>query len=374
MAGNAQNQELAKRGLPFLRHSDQQFLADQSDDFYKVIEPLSQKKGEHAVNVYSAGKMVGRGTVTSSGIVTKWSELVSKGRQIHVVGHDGVKRKSYVKAVYLDYDLALLDSDGELPAVDFKNSNIPEVGRFLLTVGPAKDSHGFGIVSVAPRSLRESDKAFLGVRMDFRPVSGGGVRLLSATKGGAAEQAGLQKGDIVLKVNELAVDGLYEMGTVLQKLTPGEKVVLHFRRGDQIFAVDTVLGNRPEMKSEEPQRMKEMKRMGGSVNKVAEGFPRVLQSDMQLDSEDAGGPVFDLDGNFVGLIVARASRIKTYIITAENLAEQLQKKPDMTASRPIAQPVSQLEMKEASKFQSEVQQLKEIIKRAERRISELEAK
>ncbi|PQJ29756.1 S1C family serine protease [Rubritalea profundi] len=371
--GFSQSRESARRGLPFLRPDDQQILQKQSEGFFKAIDPIADKTGENAVNVFSSGRMVARGTVTADGVLTKWSELVSKGDNIWVIGHDGVKRDAFVKGVYLEYDLALLDYGGGLSAVDIKQAEAVKPGEFLIAVGPAKEAHGLGIVSVAPRSLRESDKAFLGVRMDFNPIKGGGVRLESVEKGSAAARAGLVSGDVVTQVNEKKVDGLHEMGNFLQSLKPGDQMVLHFRRNAREFSVDVVLGARPERGQFSPQRLKQMKRMGGTINDVAEGFPDVLQSDMQIEALDAGSPVFDLDGKFVGLVVARASRIKTYIITADKLAIQLEKEPNMSVglekkTRLIDRRKAGITAVEAK----ELRQLGNIIERAKRRILEIE--
>ncbi|MFD2158649.1 S1C family serine protease [Rubritalea tangerina] len=358
-----------------MRTEDQKVLGLQADQFFKAIEPLSKEAGKHAVNVFSNGRMVSRGTVTKEGILTKWSELVSKGDRIWVVGHDGSKHEAFVKAVYLEYDLALLDYGSGLPAVDLGAETDLNLGEFLLAVGPAKDAHGFGVVSVLPRSLRESDKAFLGVRMDFNPVSGGGVRLESVERGSAAARAGLRPGDVVTQVNGIKVNGLHEMGNNLQTLRPGDQVGIQFLRDGKAFQVDVVLGARPELKQYSPQRMKQMKRMGGAINEVAEGFPEVLQSDMQVDAIDAGSPVFDLDGRFVGIIVARASRIKTYIVPADKIIQQLEKEPDMTASmQKQAQLIEQRRSGLSAAEAQEIRRLREMIQRAERRILEIESR
>ena len=256
----SQSRESALRGLPFLKPSDQKTLQIQSDGFFKAIDPIADKTGSHAVNVFSAGTMVARGTVTAEGVLTKWSELVAKGDSIWVVGHNGVRRDAFVKGVYLEYDLALLDYGGGLPAVDMKHTKPVATGEFLIAVGPAKEAHGLGVVSVAPRSLRESDKAFLGVRMDSNPIMGGGVRLESVEKDSAAARAGLFAGDIVTQVNGKNVDGLHEMGNFLQSLKPGDQMVLHFRRKGRELSVDVILGARPEREQFSPQRLKQMKR------------------------------------------------------------------------------------------------------------------
>lgn len=367
----AQKRQLETRGLPFMKKSDQRVMAQQTEDFFLAIQPLSEKLGEHAVNVFASDRMLGRGTVTELGVVAKWSEVMPKRSRLSVVGHDGVSRAAFVKAVYLEYDLALLSYDGGLVPVDFNSATKPQVGKFILAVGPAKDSHGFGVVSVEPRSLRERDKAYLGVRMESAK---GGVLIEWAEPGSAAARAGLERGDLVVAIDDFKVSGLHEMSSYLQKLSPGDSATVHTLRGDKKLSSTIKLGARPERRQAEARRMQQMKSMGGSINAVAEGFPDVLQSDMQVDPADAGSPVFDLDGKFVGVIVARASRIKTYIVTADRLAEQLKKKPDMEAS-PDAQ-FKKAEVLDESiqspEVLSELRRLKALIERSQRRVIELE--
>lgn len=371
---SAQAQQLAQRGLPFMKDQDQRIMKVQSDALYQAIRPLSEKLGEHAVNVYSSGRMVGRGTIVAGGIVTKWSEIGPKSYQIVVIGHDGVKRRAFVKAVYQEYDLAILEYGEGLSPVKLANAETPAVGSFLLAVGPAKDSHGFGVVSVEPRSLRESDRAYLGVRMGD-VLKGKGVLLEWVQPRGAAARAGLGRGDVVTHIDDFKVTGIHEMGNVLQKKSPGDTAVVRFRRGDRSFAVDVRLGARPEMDKAESRRMQQMKNMGSSNNRVAEGFPDVLQSDMHVKNSDAGSPVFDMDGNFVGVIVAKASRIKTYIIPAKNLEALLKTEPDMVAdAETLKRFKAQLEEPEQSPaVRAELRKLRAQMRRIERRIFELES-
>jgi hypothetical protein len=70
-----------------------------------------------------------------------------------------------------------------------------------------------------------------------------------------------------------------------------------------------------------------MERMGGEISQVRDGFPAVIQTDMILNPEECGGPVLDLQGEVVGLVVARAGRIRSYVIPSETIVAMLQRKP-----------------------------------------------
>ena len=45
-----------------------------------------------------------------------------------------------------------------------------------------------------------------------------------------------------------------------------------------------------------------------------DGFSKIILHDAHLKPTDCGGPVFDLGGNFVGLNIARNSRVRSYLI------------------------------------------------------------
>lgn len=365
--------DYSKIGLPFMRDKDVKVLDKQASGFYQAVEPLAEKTREHAVYIEYRDKVIALGTVTSSGIVTKWSEIRPFVQELFLVGFDGVRRGVALKSVYNDYDIAVLAYNGSLPAVDLKATNEPDVGSFIYLSGPGKGAHGLGVVSVKSRSLREQDKAFLGVRMDVDPVENGGVRLMSIEPQTAASDAGLQAGDVVKKVGDREVNGMIEMGNVLQRLKPGDKINLTILRGGETVQSDVTLGSRPEFRRISPERMDRMRKMGGSVNTVGEGFPDVLQSDMQIEARESGGPVFDLDGKFVGTVVARSSRIKTYIIPASKLDELLKTAPDQHQDIAATETVTNnVVTDEKTKKQLEIKRTRRLIDRLERRLEELE--
>lgn len=59
-----------------------------------------------------------------------------------------------------------------------------------------------------------------------------GVYVLAATEGGAAEQAGLQKGDIITKFDGIAISDYNELKNTLQYYQAGETVELTIQRAD----------------------------------------------------------------------------------------------------------------------------------------------
>ena len=68
-----------------------------------------------------------------------------------------------------------------------------------------------------------------------------------------------------------------------------------------------------------------MEQMGGDISRVRDGFSRVIQTDMQVGPQQCGGPIVDLEGNFIGLSVARADRTRSFILPASEILATLKR-------------------------------------------------
>ena len=203
-------------------------------------------------------------------------------------------------------DLVLLKTPDKNAAgvdINLQDDAAPKTGSFLIT----PDSDGAGLVSVVSSKSFASKKnkraGFLGVRpADYKDK--GGAVLEMVVNGGAAKRAGLKVGDIVTKLNDTEITDQAEMREFLTKVTPGATVVATITRDDEEMEKTIELG---EFTS------------GHSADRVAksarrDGFTKVILHDADLKPADCGSPVFDLKGNFVGLNIARNSRVRSYMI------------------------------------------------------------
>ena len=65
--------------------------------------------------------------------------------------------------------------------------------------------------------------------------------------------------------------------------------------------------------------------IGGRLSKRRTGFPLALQHDTVLQPNQCGGPLVDLDGQVVGINIARASRVASYALPAAVVKPVLEK-------------------------------------------------
>ncbi|MBC7851500.1 MAG: PDZ domain-containing protein, partial [Chitinophagaceae bacterium] len=86
-------------------------------------------------------------------------------------------------------------------------------------------------------NLSDEVKAQNGIR------EGEGVYVLEVTKDGAAESAGIKKGDVITKVNGFSVTNGPEMVGQIATLRPGDKVPLSYMRDGKEFSINVTLRN-----------------------------------------------------------------------------------------------------------------------------------
>ena len=237
--------------------------------------------------------------------------------------------------VYESYDLVLLSDDFGLKPLAVKDYAQPALGDFLALAGAGGKAIGFGVVSVLERSLREADKAYLGVVMNFDNVADNGVMLMQIMPGTPADRAGLMKGDRVISIGGKSLKSATETRNVIQNLKPGDQKIFKIRRGTNVLELSVVFEARQERTSKKSEKINKMELLGGAISEVRDFFPRVIQTDIQVSKNSMAAPAFNLNGKFIGLTISR-SRMKTYLIPADDLIALLKTAP----KRLVAQPQS----------------------------------
>lgn len=178
-------------------------------------------------------------------------------------------------------------------------------GQLLLTPDP----EGQGVTSVMSSSVfssrREVSRGWLGVELeDFQS---GGV-ILRTVNEGAARNAGLKTGDVILQVNQRTIRNRPDIQDFLRSFDPNTKIQAKVRRETTEFETEITLGAPPSNQSHAADLMEKSARR--------DGFTNVFAHDATLQPSECGGPLFDLDGNFVGINIARHSRTRTFAAPA----------------------------------------------------------
>ena len=76
------------------------------------------------------------------------------------------------------------------------------------------------------------------------PVESGAV-IVEVVPGTAADEAGLERGDVIVEIDGQDVTSAANVGTIVRGKEPGDKVEITFYRGDEQQTVTATLGSRP---------------------------------------------------------------------------------------------------------------------------------
>jgi hypothetical protein len=130
-------------------------------------------------------------------------------------------------------DAHLINYDGEVKVLNLAKAIIEqtETAPKLDFIQVANNPHG--------GNARSSFKVTMGIIPDYA-FDKGGVKVDGVTKGRPAEKAGIQTGDIILKLGEYATNDVQEYMKALGKLEKGQTIEVEIKRGTEKMMVKVV--------------------------------------------------------------------------------------------------------------------------------------
>ena len=296
-------------------------------EMLKMYSPTVTEARLSTAQVFARGgsKQLAMATVVSSKgyLISKASEL-EKNPDLEVtfakstMFPNGLKMGAKLLDTYRPYDLALLkvDASGLKPA-KFSTAAAPIPGTFLSAVGLDETPIAYGVASVNTRNLDDANKGFLGVLLK---ATENGLSIERVTKNSAAADAGLKEQDIVLKINGSMVASVEEFIRTVGSFKPTEKIQIHIKRAMEEKDISAVLRRRGEFpdalrRFEDPRNM-----ISGALSETRTGFPAAFQHDLFLRPFECGSPLTNLDGEIVGINIAKSGRIESLAIPGATVA------------------------------------------------------
>lgn len=299
----------------------------------KLFEEAASPVADATVRVLADGKPAALGAVMSPDgyILTKGSEL-TRGADLKGTLTVRLRDGSAYDAEFVGYhrqtDLALLKVDAAgLATVKFAPAKAAEPGNWVAVTADRSEPVAVGIISSPPRRLFQQESlventnmGYLGIRFTRGDAN---LRVDTVMKGGAADKAKVKAGDELLELGGVAVKSFESLREVLDLNPPGSKLVLKILRPTrgksekEEMELNITLGSRTDVASND--RGEFQNGLGNELSGRRTGFPRVIQHDTVINPRDCGGPLVDLDGKVVGLNIARAGRVETWALAAEEI-------------------------------------------------------
>lgn len=145
---------------------------------------------------------------------------------------------------------------------------------------------------------------YLGVQIGNNP---NGV-VVNRVEAGAAKRVGIKDGDELIRLDETEVKEMRDVFAFLRSKDPNSQIKAVIKRADEELTKEILLGNRPETSGHIAGNL-----VGGKSLR-RDGFSYAISHDGDINPEDCGGPVFDLEGNLLGINIARCSRVRCYVV------------------------------------------------------------
>lgn len=160
---------------------------------------------------------------------------------------------------YVGYSFAVPETIVRKVVVDLKESGV--VQRAVLGI-----------------SFRAIDQQFideLGDDIDIKEI--GGIYVASVAEGGAASEAGLRKGDVILSVDGVAVNDSATFLEQIGKRRPGDEITLKLRRGEKEITTKATLQNKAgETSLLSPESVDVEAVLGGQFETISEKSAKAL--------------------------------------------------------------------------------------------------
>lgn len=232
-------EEAGKKGSKYYIDHPGRFPIDQTIGMLNIDTVGRLQKGKLLVIGGSSARewahiFRGAGYVTGVEVTMVAEDLDSSDQaSFHAAGVPAVQ---LFTGPHLDYhkptDTAdKIDADGLLRVADVAKEAVVYLAnrQEFLSVELKRDGK-------APQPQEKSARQIsLGTMPDFA-FQGTGYRLSGVAPGSPAEIAGLQEGDVIIRVGDTEITGMRDLSVILQKLSPGETITVIYKRGEREIA------------------------------------------------------------------------------------------------------------------------------------------
>jgi serine protease Do len=301
-SASSQGEYFGSRGSGKTDHRTLRAFKDCVGDTYKST-----------VQILVGGRQVALGAIVHSQgwIVTKSSEIPD---ECEVKLYDQGKAVGVTKLRRREQDLAIIKIErNDLVPVKINPQVEVPVGGWLVSSSFRQTPLNFGVLSVAKRTV-QSERPVLGIRLGNAPAGSGGAIVESVVIGGGADRAGIQPGDVIVEVDGHVLPTRQSVLEQLKTVPAGHYANVTCVRDGRSMTFRSQMMDLPNSLFDSTEM-----EVNGEISSRATGFTNVMQHDTVLLPHQCGGPVVDLDGNFVGLNIARAGRVVSLAYGAKEL-------------------------------------------------------
>lgn len=266
-----------------------------------VIGETRDSGSQQGVTISEDGYVLTKGD--EAGAIKTWRAWFADGSQAEA---RVVKREEK-----LGVTLLKVEHKG-LAAVTWGDSKSLGPGQWLCCLANHVKDLRLGVFSAKRRAIPDSG-AVMGVRFGPSEKGDEGVIIEEVAPDGPAHKGGLRADDLLIEFNGKPVNSPGDVRRNIVRCHVGEVVKLHYKRNGKAGECEVRLASKKQV----------LQNWGGGdfgnhgTSLRTDNFAEVIQHDMPLNPADMGGALFDLEGNAMGLNIARVDRVTNYALPVE---------------------------------------------------------
>lgn len=217
-------------------------------DMIKIAAIGDSSTMEVGEPVVAIGNAYGYGLSVTSGIVSALNREVSVTSDGQTITNRLIQTDAAINPG--NSGGALLNSKGELigiNSVKFISEEVEGMG-YAIPISDVESIIGDLMNKVTRDQVKEEDKGYLGINgVDVTADAAKnygmpeGVYITAITEGGAADRAGLQKGDIITKLDGTRITSYAQLGDTLRYYEAGETISITIQRPEDAEYTEKVL-------------------------------------------------------------------------------------------------------------------------------------
>jgi serine protease Do len=312
--------------LAVLAHGQTSLQADYrctGKELLKAFDPQREVLQVSSAFILDGRKEAGFGTVVSAQghILVKASEYEALKEPVVIVDKTRYEQVRLL-ATDLRWDVSLIkvEAEGLVPVKYAPTVDVP-LGTWVVTNGVSSRTARralVGVISAKRRQVNPLGGLVMGVNLEEKE---GKLLVKGTVPKSGAESSGMKEGDVLLSAGGAKPEKVENLVETLKGKHTGEMVPVQIQRGKETLDLQVKLMSKDELNllQDEPAQVSRNDMMSGDFSRRRSDFPCVLQHSILGSSFSIGGPLLDLDGNCLGMNIARANRAESFAIPAEEL-------------------------------------------------------
>jgi serine protease Do len=278
----------------------------------KVKSLIEGKEQQITATIISTEGIITKAALTNKTFLVSKSSMV--GDTPIIVLPNGKSVKANVFSRNLNHDLVLLLADEKFGKGIKLNSPINDsialnrLGTFFISPNPDSAARVGVLGSMLLNLPKITSYGYIGATTGIKDDK---LVFTYIQPGSAAQVADLQAGDTIQTVDGYIVEDPLDFLKALQKYSAGDTTLVKITRAGKELTKKVILKYPPQKIANHPAGL-----FTGGKSIRRDGFNKVFVHDSAIRADECGGPLFNVQGHFVGINIARLSRTSTVAIPA----------------------------------------------------------